>query len=359
MNAPEYISDLLVRFFDGTASDEEKTTILNWLKEDAENVKEFERLEALWTLSSSVRQNDSETETALVSFKKRKEEAKNDRKAKTIKLIINRVYSIAAIIIVIFGITATIYMLKDDSEKPTLSYFETYIPKKQRGQMTLPDGTKIWLNSDTKIKYSSSFNSLEKREVFLQGEAYFEVAKNKEKPFYVYTNKLTVNVLGTTFNVKSYPNDKEVETALVEGSVKIINVEGSSKKEYLLKPNERAVFKKDKQSMTIQQLQTGSVSDEPKTLNDKKKEEIHLETIVSWRKEQLIFENETFESIAVKLERWFNLKITIENEKLKNDHFTGKFINNETIYQILNIINETTPIHYVEKDKEINIKSKK
>lgn len=355
MESHETINDLITRYFNNEASISDKDTLMTWLEESPKNAKEFERLQALWILSSAIRTDDEETNIALKRFRKRVAKPETP----IYMLVLSKVpVFVRYAAVVLLAVSITLWF----SEKPikntgiTGAYFETYVPIKQKSQITLPDGTKIWLNSDTRIRYAANFGQEEIREVFLSGEAYFEVAKNPDQPFYVHTDKLDVNVTGTIFNLRCYPDDENVETALVEGKVTLVNVEGNEDEEYELKPNQRAVFRKSAQNVKIENLKTGKDDMPLPGKNVSKDLSQHIEAIVSWKDEKLVFENEPFPMLVTRLERWFNVKISVMDEELKKSHYTGKFINNETLEQVLNVIGETAEVKIEQKNNEITIK---
>jgi ferric-dicitrate binding protein FerR (iron transport regulator) len=189
------------------------------------------------------------------------------------------------------------------------------------------------------------------------------VTHNESKPFYVHSGKIAVKVLGTSFNVKSYPDENKIETTLVSGSVKII--ERSDNQDYeisTLRPNEQAVYYKSSRKISIKNLNPPS-SGKKDLLNSKSNISTaqvspisaHVESIVLWKDQKLIFENETLEDIAKKLSRWYGKNVHIESENLKSNKYTGKFIYNETIYEVLDVISLTTDLKYYKKDHEIYI----
>ncbi|MBN1791151.1 MAG: DUF4974 domain-containing protein [Bacteroidales bacterium] len=227
------------------------------------------------------------------------------------------------------------------------NYLEVIVPDGQRSQLILPDSTKVWLNAGTRLKYPVNFLQ-QSREVYLSGEAYFKVKHLKgDLPFIVHLkNNLNVRVLGTEFNVKSYESDEIIETTLLNGSVRLIKADEKNKviENLRLKPNERAVYQKQEEKITVSSL----LSESEGAVNE-------IELVTAWKDEELVFHNETFEDIAVKLERWFGYQITVNDEFLKQERFTGKFANNETIYQILEVFNRSESIQYKNYNSEIII----
>jgi ferric-dicitrate binding protein FerR (iron transport regulator) len=159
-------------------------------------------------------------------------------------------------------------------------------------------------------------------------------------------------VLGTSFNIKSYEDEGQVEATLIEGSLRIIPSSAlkTKFKSVTLKPNEKATYKKEESILSVKELDVVHPEERQrrkKRLPEMKGLEIsQIESIISWKDNELIFWNETFEDISVKMERWYGISIVIEDEKLKSYRYSGKFIYNETINQVMDILALTTPIGY-------------
>lgn len=218
--------------------------------------------------------------------------------------------------------------------------------------LVLPDGTHVYLNSGSKIEYGKDYGILS-REVNLTGEAYFDVVKNPAKPFVIHTAKINVKVLGTAFNVRCYPDEKNTETSLIRGSLEVSFKEGNEK--IILKPNEKLVIN----NQTIKQ----NPSTTKKEINPTPKNVFELSHVgllpqdnsiieTSWVYNRLVFNSEAFEDIAQKMEKWYGVNIGFDNEDLKSKKFTGVF-ENETIYEALDAIQMTTRFSYKEKDGQI------
>lgn len=228
--------------------------------------------------------------------------------------------------------------------------------------LQLPDGTKVWLNANSKITYDKGYGN-KLREVILTGEAYFDVVKNAEKPFVIHTAKMDIKVLGTAFNVKCYPGEKTTETSLIRGSIEVTLKDRLEK--IMLKPNEKLVINNDE---VADQL-LNSNSSEVSTARAKKDNSIislsHLtfypvDSIVietAWTQNKLVFSSETFEEIALKMERWYNVKIDFADEYLKNERLTGNF-EKETITEALTAMQLTTAFSFTIKNDKIIIKHK-
>ncbi|NWJ52495.1 MAG: FecR family protein [Bacteroidetes bacterium] len=255
----------------------------------------------------------------------------------------------------------------------TSQNLEVIVPKGQRSQLLLPDGTRVWLNSGTIFKYPSSFLK-HGREVYLEGEAFFNVTHNNQ-PFIVHLkDNLFVKVFGTEFNVKSYAEDKIVETTLIKGMVHFLRKDENDQviNEIKLEPKEMVTYEKAFRKMTISKIvpyttpvtNTKSLATNPDRINKveqvKETESLSESAITTaWKDNTLVFQNETLEEISTKMERWFGIPLKIEDEELKKERFTGNFMNQESVYQVLDIINRSEPIQYTKQNKMIIITKKK
>jgi transmembrane sensor len=247
--------------------------------------------------------------------------------------------SAAAVFIFIF--ISSVLLVKKVNQKDLQSqqgYTTIFSPRGQRTKVILPDQTNVWLNSESSLRYPVTYNQ-NIREVYLEGEGFFEVSKNPQKPFYVQTNDLKVKVYGTSFNLKAFPNEKNIEATLIEGKLSVtpFDQSGSAGKEIFLKPKEKLIYKKFTNNQSVNTSEPSKKNpDKRDTLvisQEKKKKEVNiiLEKNINtnkdmlWKDGKLIFNNETFEELAVKLERWYDIKIHFEDEKIKNYKFTGEF----------------------------------
>ncbi len=356
----ENFYDVIARYLDGSASEKEAEMLLEWLKADKQNMKLFIDLKDLWLKTGTLNKEDKETEAALLRFKNKLKN--NNRISFNRKVQLMRYGNIAAVLII--AVLTGILLFRNGGSNNAITseqFTETIIPLGQKGKVILPDGTKISLNSGSKLRYPSNFNGTA-REVYLEGEAYFNVAHNQEKPFLVHSGKLTVKVLGTVFNMKAYSGDNKIETTLISGSVKILEQTNASLEEVaMLKPNEQAVYIMSSRKISVNRFAGTESADVLKA--EKSRETVNvqvsqMETVTMWKDQKLVFADETLDEMAQKLERWYGKPVHIESESLKSNRYSGKFIYNETIYQVLEVIRLTTDLNYYEKDHEIYINAK-
>jgi len=218
-----------------------------------------------------------------------------------------------------------------------LVYNTIKIPYGKRFELQLSDGTIVHLNSGTTLKYPVKFIASSNRQVFLDGEAFFDVAKDKTHPFVVNADNLNVRVLGTHFNVSNYPEDKLTDVVLVEGSVGLYtaNEKFNAEKNTVLKPGFKGSFSK-----TDHQIKTKAVV---------------TDVYTAWIKGGLTFREMTFKDISKKLERHYNVTIVNQNTKLSNEKFNASF-GDEPIAKVLSYFNEIHGINYTLKNNEVLIK---
>jgi len=339
------INELIVKYLDNELSGMEEPDLLDWIKADPENLNYFLEMKDIWN-SAEMLDSENKGGEAFLRFRKRYPASRPSGKLLRISL------QIAATLLLAFLLSITWYWLsvrKNPVPQSENGYAQIYIPKGQKGQLTLSDGTRIWLNSNSILRYPEGFGN-DTRRIILDGEAYLEVARDPAHPFFVETSSVTLKVLGTTFNVKCYSKENTVETTLIEGLLEILpgNANIRKLKKVTLKPNEKAIFVKQDNRISVAEL------DLPRQKSNRLSHQIkkspipitQIESIISWKDNHLIFRDESFEDMAKKMESWYGVEIRIEDEKLKKYRFTGKFIYNETIDQVMEVISRTTPLQY-------------
>jgi len=279
--------DLLYKYFKGNANIEEEKQILDWVDASDENRKAFQKERMLYDI-------------ALFSEEKQSERLK--RKTRILP-ILQWTARIAAVMIILFG---SGLLFKDYRYNKSAQLQTVAVPAGQRAQITLADGTKVWLNSQSTLTYASNFGRQE-RNVLLDGEAYFEVSKNEKIPFFVNTETNKVRVVGTSFNVCAYNGSNEFETTLVTGIVDIYTLKGE-------KP--------------ITRLEKGEFFG---LYNGKAQKKILPSyDYLKWKEGLYCFDDSPLSCMFSKLEKYYNVKITVNNPKLLDYHCTGKFKEHRT-----------------------------
>ncbi len=357
------VFELVVKVLQGEACAEEKQRLISWLGKDQENMNSFRQAESIWN-ALEIRASGKEFNIgeAFDRFKEKAQERIPARKRIQLRQSMEWFIRIAAVFIIVAGL---FYMLSDRKGSKVPAFVcEMVAPRGSKAQITLPDGTKVWLNAESKLKYSNEFNR-NSRDVFLEGEGYFEVAKNRFRPFVVNTADIKIKALGTTFNVKSYPGEKTVETTLIEGKVVLEKFTSDNKGLNLLtlKPNQKVIYYKDSE------LKAGNLIDIKRNpresvlpiksakarviLNDK----VNPEHEIAWKNNRLYFEDESFQDLAVKLERRFGVNIHFMNNEIKQYPFSGRF-DDIILEQILVALQFASPFYYSIVDKDIYISNK-
>ena len=226
--------------------------------------------------------------------------------------------------ILILGLLLGYYF--DTFKKESSPIFYTSVtPKGSVSEMILPDGTQIFLNSGSKIKYSVE-GVKHMREIFLVGEAWFQVAKMKEKPFLVHTSMYDVLVTGTSFNVKAYPDEKDVTTTLEEGHISVKSSAHLALAEDIqLEPGEQLIYNTETKNIQVQ--------------------EVNTKWYTSWKDNKLVFVNMSLKDLTVLLERKYGIEIEVGDQSILDYHYDGT-IKDETVLEVLEILKRTLPIQY-------------
>jgi transmembrane sensor len=220
--------------------------------------------------------------------------------------------------------------------------------------LVLPDGSQVWLNAGSKITYDKQYaNTI--REVNLTGEAFFDVVKNKDKPFIIHTGKIDIRVLGTAFNVKSYPGEKTIETSLIRGSIEVTFKDRPAEK-VILKPNEKLVVVNEDVHQDFMKKSSVKPMNEPivaiSHLNYAKADSTVIET--AWIQNKLFFQDELFKDLATQMERWYGVTIKFDNSQKDTLRFTGSFLN-ETVQQALDALKVSASFNYIIEGNKITI----
>lgn len=276
----------------------------------------------------------------------------------------NWLMALCAVAMIAVGLASLYYLsgtAANNSELAELNSKNQITTKNgSKTSLVLPDGTKVWLNSGSQLDYDKTYGN-KLREVSLTGEAYFDVVKNPAKPFVIHTKKMDIKVLGTAFNVKCYPGEKTTETSLVRGSIEVTLKDRQEK--IMLKPNEKLVINND--DIVAQAQKNNGVKQVNKQAEKIEKPIITLShltflpvdsTVIetAWVQNRLVFSSETFEDVALKMERWYNVKIEFADESLKEATLTGNF-EKETVVEAFNAMQLTTRFLYTVKYDRITV----
>lgn len=326
--------------------------------EHPEKAEQIERARAIVELMLSVNQRDrlgkdaqeSMRNRLVLQLKARKEGAKERASRKESKHFRMWMAVAAAVVLMV----ASVFVLTMRAPDQTPHILQTYglndsqpvvtdstelriNPRGQKSVMLLEDGTKVWLNADSKLTYPTNFSTHSVREVYLEGEAFFDVVKNPEKPFIVHTSALDIRVLGTSFNVKSYADDSRIETTLVEGKVEIDKVRDPARagRKVILEPNQKATFSKESDKIKVNDVAAAEV--------------------VAWKNDRLVFKAEPFRDVVKQLERWYNVRIHIEDSEYEACPLTAS-IEKESLEEILDFLAVTHKISFAISGSDVYVK---
>jgi ferric-dicitrate binding protein FerR (iron transport regulator) len=231
-----------------------------------------------------------------------------------------------------------VFLLYRNKKSNNVSYTpdtEIVCGKRMRKKIVLPDGTSVWLNTNSKLQYDEAMLNKDRREVRLYGEAFFDVAKDKKHPFIIHTEKIAVKVLGTAFNIKAYPGDAVTETTLIRGLIEL-SLNSDPQRKILLRAKEKLALNEsvlnehnDKSVAPPIHNQLVIENIEPVEISNKD----YIEE-TSWLQNKLVFKDESFEELVPKLEKWYNVTFKINNKTAAGYRFTG-ILENETLTQAL------------------------
>jgi ferric-dicitrate binding protein FerR (iron transport regulator) len=273
------------------------------------------------------------------------------------KQVFKKIIPLLFLAIVALGFLAWFSNRKKTTADNSVAEIKNEISTKKgsRTKIQLPDGSTVWLNADSKLNYDKSFNN-KLREVHLTGEAFFDVVRNADKPFIIHTQSADIKVLGTQFNVKSYPGDKTTETSIIRGQVEITLTKHFNKK-YLLKPNEKMVVLNEvelpHENKSKEKIPQANSIASLQNLTYKPGDSISVEA--AWTVDKLSFEDESFEELSKKMERWYNVEISFKTPSLKHLHLTGSF-KNENLQQALQALQYIEKFSYEINNNKVYIK---
>ncbi len=356
----EKITNIIDKILAGESSAEDEIFLNEWLGENSEHLKDFADREKFWNaIEIALKREKFDTATAYAKFKSlinKPVRNKLPKQGRT-KISIRKTLQWAAIGIILLsaGSISTYFVADLISNKRMTEQYVYKVPAGSRGNVTLADGSTVWLNAESTLTYSQGYGSNE-RTVYLEGEGFFNVAYDPANTFTVITSQLEIVALGTSFNVKSYPEENIIQATIISGSVMVNRNEYKAyEKGLVLEPNQQITFFKDSRELSlthdiIHDEDEAALTDKPKTETREPpkiilRKGIDPEIFTSWKDNRLIFDKEPFKDIAVKLERRFGTRIIIMDEEIKNKQFTGRF-DEVTVEQALNVLKFASPFEY-------------
>ena len=304
--------ETLYKFFDGKASREEKEAVRIWLESSPENEQELFR--------------EREFFDAMILSGSTKSAGEEKKSHPFFRTVLFEAIKIAAVFVI--TVACGTYFYKSEIRKIGEAMNTIKVPAGQRANLTLPDGTNVWLNARSEMRYPAVFTG-NKREITLDGEAYFEVTHNEDKPFVVQTNKCNVEVLGTKFNVEAYSDSEDFCTSLMEGSVRVSD-KGNPSETVLLSPNHMV------------SLENGQLSTSPILDFD----------VFRWKEGLICFWNMNFEQLMLRFEKCYGVRIVVENKHLVNYICSGKFRISDGIDNALRILQKDAKYSFERNNDE-------
>lgn len=349
---------LILEYLQGSLDDTGEKELRAWINSHPENRKQFTQTCAMWELSSL-----GHTEAKFDKQKNWDILSHRIHPKNKVQKLITRWANIAAIFVVAFGtsyFTIRFFERENKTQAVAAAWIINEAPMGNMSKVTLPDGSEIWLNAGSKIKYATNFN-VDDRYINLKGEAYFHVSTNKEKPFTVNASGIEVKATGTRFNVKAYDEEEIIETTLEEGIISVINTTNEKRQEVILKPNEKiTVYKKSARTLNQdQKVLQPNINDDFKNtpiaiLKIELASNVETPVYTSWKDNEWIIQNEKLESLAIKLGRRYDVSIQLIDDHVKNYSYTGT-LKDETLEQVLEVISQTSPIKYKLEKKQVSL----
>lgn len=340
--------ELLKKYFNNSCTDEELAAVMDWFRSSAANHEGKVLLFRVWEelseegdfsgvnfdliLDKIHHQVNLDQSTLLL------EKADQDViRYKTRKRLVTVLLNTAALIILpVIGFSLYIshkyQNLKKEQISVSQAYNEILSSEDAITKVTLPDGSNVWLNHSSSLKYPSVFRG-DFRTVELKGEGYFEVAHNPEVPFIVNAGDIRVKAVGTVFNIMAYPDEDRIETSLIDGKVELQRAasDGSMVSLLKMKPTDLAIFQKSNSTISTRTI-----------IDDR---------YFSWKNGKLVFNKEPISEVVKKLSRWFNVDIQIEDPELLDLTYTATFVH-ETLPQVMELLAMVSPVTYSISDRE-------
>lgn len=359
----EFTFESLVRFIEGSADEQSASIITEWLDSDTANRRFFSQIREIWLNRSELSELMGGTMERDLEKVVREIKTHQEEKVKRVPVpSFNTLWrKIAAAALVLIAIGAAYFAGRTHTSPlraADVRYNELIVPKGQRSKVVLSDGTSIWLNAGSKLRFPSDFMG-DTREVWLDGEGLFNVTRDTSRLFYVHTADLDIKVHGTIFNLKAYSFEDIIETTVVEGLVSFEEKKKSSlkSKDVYLEPNHKAVFIRNANARVTEEVKR-EISQPIELQKIIVTDPISVEPVISWAEGRLIFSDETLENIAEKLERKYDVQIQLDNQRIKNLRYTG-VLKNVSIEQALKALQLTTGFQYTIHENYIRISEKK
>ena len=327
------VEELIAQYFVEELNEQELACLNQWLDASEENQRYFNHLQEIWISTFNPDNRLSfDKEKAYHRFRSRINAETKYKPARKVPIYI-RMQRVAAVILLSIVCGSFGYWLSLNGLNKQYSDMSVEAPLGSKVKLYLPDKTLVWLNAGSSIEYSQAFG-IKNRKLTLNGEVYFEVARNAKKVFEVTSNDVTVKVLGTKFNFRNYVDEEQASVTLLEGKV---SVKKAGNEELFLRPNQQIAYNKSEQTFEIINVKAEQTSE--------------------WIKGIIFFDGESLPDIVRELERLYNVRIRIENESLKTYRFYGKFYRtDQTIQEVIDMLASTNKLKYsIDNNKMITL----
>lgn len=351
-NTHQPLDEMILKYLSGQATAEERNIFLNWINADTNNRRYFEEIQKQNLLNQLTRdpsgynRPEGWNRVKVGYYKDKLQNQERESKLKIRRWIMWGSVAVAASFLLAFLIGKWVYSPESGTIHVAHSINEIKVPHGARSQITLSDGTKVWLNAGSTFRYPSHFSETS-REVTLEGEAYFDVSHIDNQIFVVKTSGLDIKVFGTKFNVKSYPGEQKITTTLVNGSI-AIETRNSKSAPVIVKPNQIVTYYEDSKTLKVEEAELKQQFAQVTTLPGQQIlviPEANPLPQTSWKDSKWVIDSKELGDLAVLLERRYNVQIKFDNNELKKYRFTGTLAD-ETFEQVLKVMQISAPITY-------------
>jgi transmembrane sensor len=372
-NTKKDLDILFTKYLENKCTQEERNKLLNLL-DSLDNGRSYK--EELFSQLNKFQENQDENHTVdferiytelfseIVSRETRESGKQPVKKRINTRRLVVQSVSIAAIFCIAFflgNISNSNHNAIRTEQQILSTQVEIIAPLGARSEVKLNDGTVVLLNAGSSLKYCTDYN-LANRNLELEGEAYFKVAKNINLPLVVNAGNIDIKATGTEFNVKAYTDEGIIETTLVNGEVEISQKGNKDNKQILvLKPNQKAIYAEQSDQLTLEKIK----EIEPQAIKTVKisasnllvSSKTDVEQVTAWTKNKLIIRSENLESLCIKLQRKYNVTFVFRDEEIKKHRFSGVLLD-ETLQQVMDVIKLTAPVDYIIDKKIVFLFSK-
>lgn len=326
----QIIDPIIQKYLHGKTTEEEEQQLLLWIHQSPDNEKQLFAQKDIWdTYGFRSNQKNYNPDIELDLLNRQIAAGKSKR-----TIAFSRIVQIAAVVLVVFGLGWASQFISFTGKRPVqITLREISVPKGQVNQVFLADGTRIWINSETQLVIPSIFSPKD-RVVKLSGEAFFEVAKDKSRPFRVEVNGQEIEVLGTSFNIRAYENSNEIETTLETGQIRL----KTGSRITLLNPGDQSVFDRTNNQLSMNKVDPVDFS--------------------TWKDGRYEFQNKDLIEVFKIVERWYDVEITADQAYFKGMHFSGVIKRNKDAKHFLELLNLSIPIKYKINQDKIQVSRK-